>query len=75
MIAHVVLFWGPSVRDSLKVAYRKELPDPHYQVSYDSILCKTALQLDTKAMRKYKENPWWWYAILLCLAFIAGKTV
>ena len=24
-------------------------------------------------MQKYKENPWWWYAILLCLAFIAGK--
>ena len=24
-------------------------------------------------MKKYKENPWWWYVILLCLAFIAGK--
>ena len=24
-------------------------------------------------MQKYKENPWWWYLILLCLSFIAGK--
>ena len=24
-------------------------------------------------MQKYNENPWWWYAILLFLAFIAGK--
>jgi hypothetical protein len=27
-----------------------------------------------QAMQKYKENPWWWYAILLCLSFIAGKS-
>ena len=24
-------------------------------------------------MKKYKETAWWWYAILLCLSFIAGK--
>ena len=24
-------------------------------------------------MRKYKETAWWWYAILLCLSFFAGK--
>ena len=24
-------------------------------------------------MQKYKENPWWWYGILLFLSFIAGK--
>ncbi|KAF8814692.1 OPT superfamily oligopeptide transporter [Phlegmacium glaucopus] len=28
-----------------------------------------------QAMRKYKEAPWWWYAILLCLSFIAGLVV
>ena len=38
MIAHVVLFWGPHARDCFKLAYyRKEQPDPHYQVSYGSI--------------------------------------
>jgi hypothetical protein len=25
------------------------------------------------AMRKYKEVPWWWYVILLVLAFLAGE--
>jgi hypothetical protein len=24
-------------------------------------------------MQKYKETSWWWYTILLCLSFIAGK--
>ena len=33
LIAHVVLFWGPYARDCFKLAYRKEQPDPHYQVS------------------------------------------
>ena len=33
MIAHVVLFWGPYARDCFKLAYQKEHPDPHYQVS------------------------------------------
>ena len=33
MIAHVVLFWGPYVRDCFKLAHNKEQPDPHYQVS------------------------------------------
>ena len=33
MIAHVALFWGPYARDCFKFAYRKEQPDPHYQVS------------------------------------------
>ena len=27
-----------------------------------------------QAMQKYKENPWWWYVILLFLSFIAGKS-
>ena len=35
MIAHVVLFWGPYSRDCFRLAYRKEQPDPHYQVSTD----------------------------------------
>jgi OPT oligopeptide transporter protein len=26
-----------------------------------------------QAMQKYKEAPWWWYVILLCLAFFAGR--
>ncbi|KAF8508624.1 OPT oligopeptide transporter protein-domain-containing protein [Hysterangium stoloniferum] len=25
------------------------------------------------AMQKYKEAPWWWFAILLVLSFLAGK--
>lgn len=29
MIAHVVLFWGPYVRD----CFKREEPDPHYKVS------------------------------------------
>ncbi|KAF8882526.1 oligopeptide transporter [Gymnopilus junonius] len=28
-----------------------------------------------QAMKKYKEAPWWWYLILLALAFVAGLTV
>lgn len=24
-------------------------------------------------MKKYKEAPWWWYLILLVLAFLAGE--
>ncbi|KAF5356761.1 hypothetical protein D9756_006727 [Leucocoprinus leucothites] len=28
-----------------------------------------------QAMKKYKEAPWWWYAILLVLAFLAGLIV
>ncbi|KAJ3557724.1 hypothetical protein NM688_g1317 [Phlebia brevispora] len=28
-----------------------------------------------KAMRKYKEAPWYWYACLLVLAFVAGLIV
>jgi len=28
---------------------------------------------DWKAMKKYKEAPWWWYATLLVLAFSAGQ--
>ncbi|KAF8588166.1 OPT superfamily oligopeptide transporter [Ramaria rubella] len=27
------------------------------------------------AMQKYKEAPWWWYAILLVLAFLGGLIV
>jgi len=26
-------------------------------------------------MEKYKEAPWWWYAILLALSFIAGMYI
>ena len=33
MIAHVVMFWGPYARDSFKLSYRNEHPDPHYRVS------------------------------------------
>ena len=33
LIAHVVLFWGPYARNCFKLAYRKEQPDIHYQVS------------------------------------------
>ncbi|KAL4258388.1 oligopeptide OPT transporter family protein [Pleurotus pulmonarius] len=28
-----------------------------------------------QAMKKYKEAPWWWYAILLVLSFVAGLVV
>ena len=75
MIAHVVLFWGPYARDCFKLAYRNEQPDPHYQVSMRFILKKTQLSNLIQAMQKYKENPWWWYVILLCLSFIAGKPI
>ena len=27
------------------------------------------------AMQKYKEAPWWWYMILLALAFFAGENL
>ena len=33
LIAHIVLFWGPYARNCFKLAYRKEQPDIHYQVS------------------------------------------
>ena len=74
MLAHVVLFWGPYARDCFKLAYGKEQPDPHYQVSIiGSIRRTTQLSNLIQAMQKYKETAWWWYAILLCLSFIAGK--
>ena len=38
LIAHVVLFWGPYARDCFNLAYRKEQPDPHYQVSTMALL-------------------------------------
>ena len=73
MIAHVALFWGPYCRDCFKLAYRKEQPDPHYKVSmalfWEQLNSPTWIQ----AMQKYKETPIWWYAILICLSFIAGK--
>ena len=48
MIAHVALFWGPYARDCFKLAYRKEQPDPHYQVSMALFVRKNStLQLDT----------------------------
>ncbi|KAF9446473.1 oligopeptide transporter [Macrolepiota fuliginosa MF-IS2] len=28
-----------------------------------------------QAMQKYKEAPWWWYVILICLSFFAGLIV
>ena len=73
MIAHVVLFWGPYARDCVKLAYRNEQPDAHYQVSMGIILRTTPGQLSNlHVMQKYKENPWWWYVTLLCLSFVAG---
>ena len=33
LIAHVVLFWGPSVREYFKFAPSERETDPHYQVS------------------------------------------
>ena len=74
MIAHVALFWGPHARNCFKLSYRREQPDPHYQVSYGFILrSNPSLKLIIQAMQKYKETAWWWYAILLCSSFIAGK--
>ena len=61
MLAHVVLFWGPYARDCFKLAYRKEQPDPHYQVSIiGSIRRTTQLSNLIQAMQKYKETAWWW---------------
>ncbi|KDR80162.1 hypothetical protein GALMADRAFT_61865 [Galerina marginata CBS 339.88] len=28
-----------------------------------------------QAMKRYKEAPWWWYALLLALSFVAGLIV
>ncbi|KAF8656479.1 hypothetical protein AX16_002530 [Volvariella volvacea WC 439] len=40
-------------------------------------LAKSKTQPDPhyQAMQKYKEAPWWWYAILLVLSFVAGLIV
>ena len=32
LFAHVILFWGPYVVESFKLAYNKQQPDPHFQV-------------------------------------------
>ncbi|OJT06231.1 Oligopeptide transporter 8 [Trametes pubescens] len=59
LIAHTVLFWGPSVWDSFKQARAKTQPDPHWKI----------------VNKNYKEVPWWWYLSLLALAFFAGLIV
>ena len=33
LIAHAILFWGPYAVESFKLAYNREQPDPHFQVS------------------------------------------
>jgi hypothetical protein len=32
MMVHVLLFWGPSLKESFKLALKNEQPDVHYQV-------------------------------------------
>jgi hypothetical protein len=36
LIAHVVLFWGPTVHEAFISAWNKTQPDPHYQVRQTS---------------------------------------
>ncbi|KAI0781468.1 oligopeptide transporter [Trametes elegans] len=59
LIAHTVLFWGPSVWDSFKQARAKTQTDPHWQV----------------VNKNYEEVPWYWYFALLILSFFAGLIV
>ncbi|KAF4583571.1 hypothetical protein EYR38_002324 [Pleurotus pulmonarius] len=58
LVAHVILFWGHHIKDSVKLARTKMQPDRHYQ-----------------AMMRYSEAPFWWYLILMALAFFAGLIV
>ena len=46
---------------------------PYVVSSFKHARDKTLLDPHWVAMQKYKEVPWWWYALLLVLAFFAGK--
>ncbi|KAI0373170.1 oligopeptide transporter [Pilatotrama ljubarskyi] len=59
LIAHTMLFWGPSVVESFKQARAKTQPDPHWQI----------------VNKNYEEVPWYWYLGLLVLSFLAGLIV
>ncbi|EMD38929.1 hypothetical protein CERSUDRAFT_112637 [Gelatoporia subvermispora B] len=59
LIAHTVLFWGPEVKASFQQARTKTQPDPHYRIMIE----------------RYEEVPWYWYAFLLVISFIAGLIV
>ncbi|KAF8814690.1 OPT superfamily oligopeptide transporter [Phlegmacium glaucopus] len=48
---------------------------PYARDSFKLSPRKEQLDPHYQAMQKYKEAPWWWYAILLCLSFIAGLVV
>lgn len=53
-IAHVFLFWGPSIRESFRLAPKNEQPDRQYD------LCScTCLIYIPQAMQNYKEAPRW----------------
>ncbi|KAA1466657.1 OPT superfamily oligopeptide transporter [Dentipellis sp. KUC8613] len=45
---------------------------PYVRDSFKQAREKTQPDPHWRAMQKYKEAPWWWYAILLVLAFFAG---
>jgi hypothetical protein len=73
LIAHCILFWGPYVKESFKQGMTKTQPDPHWKVCSKKIGSNNNLLSIVQAMQRYEEVPWWWYAILLVLSFLAGK--
>ncbi|KAJ2917485.1 hypothetical protein MD484_g2956, partial [Candolleomyces efflorescens] len=48
---------------------------PYAVDSFKLAYRKTQPDPHYQAMRKYQEAPWWWYAILLVLSFLAGLIV
>ncbi|EGO04012.1 hypothetical protein SERLA73DRAFT_165539 [Serpula lacrymans var. lacrymans S7.3] len=48
---------------------------PYVKESFQQSRNKTQPDPHWKAMQKYDECPWWWYLILLGLAFFAGLIV
>ncbi|EGO04039.1 hypothetical protein SERLA73DRAFT_102396 [Serpula lacrymans var. lacrymans S7.3] len=48
---------------------------PYVKESFQQSRTRTQPDPHWKAMQKYNECPWWWYLILLGLAFVAGLIV
>jgi hypothetical protein len=67
LLAHVILFWGPSIKESVVVYTRRFSPDGGAPTEEEDV--------HYRMMKVYQEAPWWWYTVLLVLSFFAGLIV
>jgi len=84
LLAHCIFFWGPYVVDSFKMytKYRvKPQSNSGIRNSDPNLVSEeykpTTQKMDRHyaAMANYAEAPWYWYAFLLGISFLAGLVV